>query len=182
MSQELITLQEAADLIGKNLRTIQRYIKTGKLTRQIKDGHNFIDVNELKSKFETIETQTPRPPEKESSSSDTKGVMDWVQRADTYRDKWENEVQAHAKTREELGVWRGRAESYQNFASRLLNSGAAEQTRSEETTAPKSVPAKDFWPKENLETEKKYFNPIWGYLILAVMAISSLVLVYLFAG
>lgn len=116
MSQELITLHEAAELIGKNLRTIQRYIKTGKLTRFDKDGKSFVDKQEVEGKIGIV------PPKKEDvkpsspPKSAAPGSVD-------YQTKWVQEIQNHAQTREELGVWKGRAEAYQAFAARLLGNG-----------------------------------------------------------
>jgi len=125
MSDELITLPEAATLVGKNLRTIQRYLENGVLTRHEKDGKNFISRSQIEQKFsarggsafgggkfskrfeEKPKPQTKSPPH---------GL--------NYEEKWIEEIQKHAQTREELGEWKGRAEAYQSFAARLLGNGS----------------------------------------------------------
>ena len=60
MSQDLISLQESAALIGKNLRTIQRYIKAGRLTAHFENGKNFISRSELEKKFKITTTHKIR--------------------------------------------------------------------------------------------------------------------------
>ena len=111
MDNDLISLGEAATFVGKNLRTIQRLIKAGKLTRQQKDGKNFVSRKELESKFNITAT---KPQE---------SVVRQAPRVEDYQKKWTDEIQKHAQTREELGVWKGRAEAYQAFAGRLLGEG-----------------------------------------------------------
>lgn len=122
---DLISLTEAAAHIGKNLRTIQRYLKAGTLTAHPKDGKNFISRTELESKF-SVKNQ-PSPPKSETikpPSPPKVATQDsWQGEAHEYQKKWIDEVQKHAQTREELGQWKGRAEAYQAFASRLLGTG-----------------------------------------------------------
>jgi len=122
MSDELVTLQEAAELIGKNLRTIQRYIKAGKLRRHQKDGKNFVSRSELETKFKMSATKPPESvaSEKIADASESRQIP----KVEDYQKKWIEEIQKHAQTREELGIWKGRAEAYQAFASRLLGTGA----------------------------------------------------------
>jgi len=126
MSPDLISLTEAAELIGKNLRTIQRYIKTGVLTRQHRDGKNFISRSELEQKFGKVTKKPEEKPSGEAEASKPQAAAEVPKSPPerrNYEEKWTEEVQKHAQTREELGVWKGRAEAYQAFASRLLGSG-----------------------------------------------------------
>jgi len=121
---DLISLNEAAALIGKNLRTIQRHIKKGKLTRHEKDGKSFVSRKELEQKFDKFPKRNKEKPKSqkvavESQTQETKSKPQGF----NYEGKWIDEVQKHAETREELGQWKGRAEAYQNFAARLLGNG-----------------------------------------------------------
>ena len=118
MPDDLISLTEAATLVAKNLRTIQRYIKMGKMTRHQKDGKSFISRRELENKFKIMATKPQESVASEKAEDATKPPQ--VKPADDYQNKWVEEIQKHAQTREELGVWKGRAEAYQAFASRLL--------------------------------------------------------------
>ena len=121
MSDDLISLVEAATLVGKNLRTIQRHIKAGKLARHDKDGKSYVSRDEIEKKF-GIKNQSPKIPVGELP----KETVEKPQKELNYETKWIEEVQKHAETREELGVWKGRAEAYQAFASRLLGNGNVE--------------------------------------------------------
>jgi len=131
MSSDLISLQEAAELIGKNLRTIQRHIKAGKLARHDKDGKSYVSRDELTKEF-GIKNQSPKIPAGESSKQTTEKV----QKELNYEAKWIEEIQKHAETREELGIWKGRAEAYQAFASRLLGNGNADIDINTSSTKP----------------------------------------------
>lgn len=44
----------------------------------------------------------------------------WQKKSESYEDKYNNEVVRHSQTREELGVWRGRAEQSQSMLMKLL--------------------------------------------------------------
>jgi len=127
MSQDLISLSEAAELIGKNLRTIQRHIKSGKLTRHDRDGKSYVSRGEVEEKFGKISSIKEKKvvAEKEPVIEQAK-VTSKEEKGSDYQAKWIEEVQKHAETREELGVWKGRAEAYQAFASRLLGNGNVE--------------------------------------------------------
>jgi len=133
MPDDLISLTEAATLVAKNLRTIQRYIKMGKLTRHQKDGKSFISRRELENKFKIMATKPQESVASEKAEDATKPRQETVSRdkpelteAQQYQTKWMEEVEKHAETREELGIWKGRAEAYQAFASRLLGNGNVE--------------------------------------------------------
>lgn len=183
MTQTLVTLPQAANLIGKNLRTIQRYISNGKLTPHLKDGRNFIDREELSNKFqiraETIMTGASNAAAPDQSRADVNRGTPNLAEANHYRDKWENEIQAHAKTREELGVWRGRAESYQNFATKLLASGDKNVSEASNHEKTPNGPNRDFWPQEPASQDNKdSIKPVIGYIVLTIVFIGFLILFY----
>lgn len=124
MSQDLILLNDAATLVGKNLRTIQRYIKNGQLSRHQKDGTSFVSRQELENKFSIKDTPVPPPmPPIPIRKKTTETVLPAKTKVLDFQVKWVEEIEKHAQTREELGVWKGRAEAYQQFASRLLGNG-----------------------------------------------------------
>ena len=172
MSQDLIPLTEAAALIGKNLRTIQRYNKAGTLMSHAKDGRSFISCQELESKYSIKETtaRPPAPPPPVRKET-TKTVPPVKTKVLDYQTKWVEEIQKHAQTREELGTWKGRAEAYQNFASRLLGNGKtpdlknAPETKKEENVT--SV-------TPSTEMPKAYTFAF--YLVLAILAIIFILL------
>lgn len=117
---DLITLQEAAALIGKNLRTIQRYIKNGELRKYEKEGKNFVSRQEIEQKFGKFSKKVEqKPPQPEPKTKEKESSPERL----NYEVRWIDEIQKHAQTREELGIWKGRAEAYQAFASRLLGTG-----------------------------------------------------------
>lgn len=180
----LITLPQAANLIGKNLRTIQRYISSGKLTPRIVDGRNLVDKAEVMSKFHISNeirktslaennAQTTEPPRTNDINATDNFIGD-----SHYRDKWESEMKDHAKTREELGVWRGRAESYQNFASKLLAAGDNSVSEVSNNEKPQTTPVRDFWPQEPVRQDNGSLKPVLGYIVLAIVFIGFLILFY----
>ncbi len=123
MSSDLITLNEAAELIGKNLRTIQRHVKSGKLKKHDVAGKSFISRAELVKKI-GVSINTVAEKEAKPAKKPQKGSQEFRQEETAdYQKKWAEELQKHAQTREELGVWKGRAEAYQAFSARLLGNG-----------------------------------------------------------
>ena len=138
---DLISLQQAAKLIGKNLRTIQRYLKTGKISYHQENGKNLVSRKEIeekilkrssKSNVELAELQEKKPEIDNTKDELLKSVQEnsfWQKEAVKYQNHWINEIREHAGTREQLGHWKGRVEAYQSFAPRLLSNGQ-EQTKS----------------------------------------------------
>lgn len=169
MSQDLITLQEAADLIGKNLRTIQRYIKTGKLTRHDKDGKTYVSRDEVKKKFnfvtpsnvDEIDLQKKASP---SSANDN-----------DFQIKWIEEIEKHAQTREELGAWKGRAEAYQSFASRLLSNGNSSENAHDPSTPEMN---KNTAPTVSERVPSPAIKPVVFYLIIGLFGLLFLLLIF----
>src|SRR3990167_8418116 len=99
MDNDLISLGEAATFVGKNLRTIQRLIKAGKLTRHEKDGKNFISRKELERKF-SIKAKNETPPSpiqeptmpKPTKAYQPVSEISWQEEAKEYQKKWIGEV------------------------------------------------------------------------------------------
>jgi len=60
----------------------------------------------------------------------------WQKRAETYEDRYTNEVGKHAQTREELGVWRGRAEQAHSMLLKLLPSGQDVEVKKQDSNHP----------------------------------------------
>ena len=50
----------------------------------------------------------------------------WQKKSDLYEERYNQEVSKHSQTREELGVWRGRAEQAQSMLMKMLPSGEVE--------------------------------------------------------
>jgi hypothetical protein len=136
-----IQLDAAAALVGKSEVTLRRLIKGGKIPfHKERTPTGFIyqvdpDVvlayyNKreadlfIAGAFEeaspaTEEVVTPRVRVAVASDSgDPKEY--WQKRAESYEDRFHHEVKNHAQTREDLGVWRGRAEQAQSMIVKLL--------------------------------------------------------------
>jgi len=50
----------------------------------------------------------------------------WQKRAEIYEDRYTQEMQKHSQAREELGMWRGRAEQAQTMLTKLLPASSEE--------------------------------------------------------
>ena len=144
---DLISLNEAAELIGKNLRTIQRYIKDGKLSRHDENEKSFVSKKEVEEKFGVLKAEKAEI-KKESATEKENHVAPppvqkpkyrpaeestWQKEFKEYQQKWIDEVKAHAETKESLGEWKGRAEAYQAFAARLLGDGQPPEIKKSDT-------------------------------------------------
>lgn len=166
MPEDLISFNEAATLIGKNLRTIQRYIKNGRLNRYQKDDKNFISRQELENKFTIMATRTAKSvaTQKEEDATSSSATGD-------FQKKWIDEVEKHAQTREELGIWKGRAEAYQTFASRLLSSG--EKIDLEQNPSPE---IKKDEPIANNDRSPQMTNSLIYYIAFAVLFVILILL------
>jgi len=172
MSSDLISLNEAAELIGKNLRTIQRHIKNGKLTRHQKDDKSFVSRREIESKFNIIATK-PRESVVSERTEDATTTRQG-QPVEDYQKKWVEEIQNHAETREELGVWKGRAEAYQAFASRLLGNGNIDSIEKEVATSEVKKAPVD--PSTTLGVNKSIKT--YTYLIYGLIGIFFIIILF----
>ncbi len=173
---DLITLTDAATLVGKNLRTIQRYIQNGQLTRHKKDGKNFVSHKELESKFNVKTTKSPESVVTQKTEDATKTRQE--PSVNDYQKKWVEEIQKHAETREELGIWKGRAEAYQAFASRLLGTGpnGVNEKIGLEQNPPESMRNKKDEPIINVNRSPQMPYSLIYYIAFAVLFVILILL------
>lgn len=178
MPDDLIPLDDAAELIGKNLRTIQRYLQSGRLKRYEKDDKNFVSRRELETNFPsttksaketTNQTTTPRPQKPSVASGDN-----------YWQKKWSDEIEKHAQTREELGQWKGRAEAYQAFAARLLGNGETNINVDNLNQAPEIK--KDEPVGVNRPPQNYSFVYYLAFAVLFVILILLFVLIRIYTG
>lgn len=183
-----IQLDAAAALVGKSEVTLRRLIKAGKIpVKKEKTLTGFIylvNPDDVTAYYqgkgadgadidEAPEMPEPAAPQAAASNTPMRrlavageagGATEyWQKRAEIYEERYHGEMQKHSQTREELGVWRGRAEHAQAMLMKMLPS-PTEVTSSE---APKEqVPA----PVQN--------NGSWVIVFLSiVVTISCLVLI-----
>lgn len=175
MSDDLITLQEAAELTGKNLRTIQRHIKAGKLTRHLRDEKSYVSRDEVEKKFGKISKGFEEKP-KPQATPETQETKSPPERLN-YEIKWVDEIQKHAETREELGIWKGRAEAYQAFASRLLGDGKMPEIKPEIKKDDLVAPH----VSEPLSSKKNStLSPLLLYIIMAILFLALVLVIIIY--
>ncbi len=88
----------------------------------------------------------------------------WQKRAETYENRYHQTLETQSKLREELGVWRGRAEQAQNMLVKLLPAPAAPTS----TPEPEKEPEKPVEPKKAEKPENS--SGTWVVALLAVIA------------
>jgi len=152
-----IQLDAAAALVGKSEVTLRRLIKAGKIAfHKEKTPTGFIyqvdpevvlayynkresDISAASQAVEDIESApkgAPVPMPAESAVSPAY----WQKRAEIYEERFNHEVQNHSQTREELGVWRGRAAQAQDMIVKLLPAPGEVQVQTEETAKKNDSP------------------------------------------
>lgn len=139
---ELIQLDQAASIVGKSEVTLRRLVKAGKIPferqKTLTGFIYLVDPLEVKKYYkirnggaytpegdgaDEITLNTPRSANKvRLAVSDETGNQTeyWQKKAESYEDKYYTELNTHAQTREDLGVWRGRAEHAQAMLLKLL--------------------------------------------------------------
>lgn len=147
---EFLHLDAAAKLAGKSEVTLRRLVKAGKVRAKKEKTHTgfiyTVDPDEVRAYYglkgspkndsEPLPEpeETPEKPEKSSHHAvTTKGrvrvavsgiegdpIEYWLKRAETYEERYYQEVQNTSQLREELGLWRGRAEHAQALLMKLL--------------------------------------------------------------
>ena len=143
---DLMQLDKAAALVGKSEVTLRRLIKAGKIPFQKeKTLTGFIyrvDPDQVRAYYHLKGGGTAPAPEETDEKPDrpSRSYMPksadpvriaiedegghaaeyWQKRSDLYEDRYHQEVQKHAQTREELGMWRGRAEQAQAMVIKML--------------------------------------------------------------
>ena len=179
-----IQLDQAAKEVGKSEITIRRLVKSAKIShkkektltgfiylvdpeeiaRFYASGNPELISNESEDEGETTvpisEHEEPVARQIRVAVTGESGNLSeyWQKRAETYEDRYYQELESHAKDREELGLWRGRAEQAQNMLVKLLPAP--------EHSLPKNTDVKD---------KEEASMPTW---VLAVMlGVSALVLV-----
>lgn len=151
----LVQLDEAANLVGKSEVTLRRLIKAGKVPfhkeKTLTGFIYLIDPEQVRAYYDgrPLEAVTAtEEPEVESQSEGSRrssvrvavagesGNFSeyWQKKAEIYEERYTQEMSRHAHTREELGLWRGRAEQAQSMLVKLLPAPVQEK-------APASVAA-----------------------------------------
>ena len=120
---ELLPLDAAATAVGKSEVTLRRLVKSGKVPaerEQTITGFIYrVDPEAIKAYYAERETEVEERAEiapkattlnRLAVSTPAQGNEDyWRKRAERYEQKYDESVQAHLKTKEELGLWRGKA-------------------------------------------------------------------------
>lgn len=148
---ELLPLDQAAVRIGKSEVTLRRLIRAGRVPFQKEKTHTgfiyLVDPEKVQAYYQMREggvfsesSTTAEDPYKEYVEGDAgtptnSGVRRvavagenqhlyeyWLKKSELYEDKFNAEVLNHAQTREQLGMWRGRAEQAQAMLMKFLPS------------------------------------------------------------
>jgi hypothetical protein len=134
---ELLPLEQAASAIGKSTTTVRRLVKANKIPfekQRTPTGFIYLlDTDNLKAYYqardgsifdEDFPIEAPAKAGQQvriAVAGETGGQAEyWQKKAELYEDKYLNELTGHAQTREDLGVWRGRAEQAQSMLLKLL--------------------------------------------------------------
>lgn len=136
---DLIQLDAAAALVGKSEVTLRRLIKAGKIPvhkeKTLTGFMYLVNPAQVKAYYQgkgaDLPEETDEPAEQPAQSKvsgrrlavagESGNEMEyWQKRAETYEERYHGELQKHSQTREELGVWRGRAEHAQAMLMKML--------------------------------------------------------------
>jgi hypothetical protein len=158
---EYVQLDVAAEAVGRSEVTLRRLVKSGKVGhRKEKTLTGFIyqvDVDEIRRyyadapegatgdvKRPVVEEVKPSPDAARRSGgavrvavADAHGEMTtyWQARAELYENRYQEAVHTQASLREELGVWRGKAEQAQAIVQQLLPAQAGGGSRKTDPSA-----------------------------------------------
>jgi hypothetical protein len=143
----LVHLDEAARLVGKSEITLRRLAKSGKVPVQrektLTGFYYLIDPDVVRSYYEQksgfrITSQPPKTESKKQPAATAHAVqreghvrvavsgdggdpaLYWARRAETFEERYHDELKRSGELREELGLWRGRAEHAQALLLKLL--------------------------------------------------------------
>jgi hypothetical protein len=144
---------------------------------QIRGGGMFSDEGNLESEnvFASMQADAPQPeympnmgePIRVAVANESGDQSSyWQKKADLYEDKYNTEVVRHSQTREELGVWRGRAEQSNSMLLKLLPSPQVAQVSA--GSAPATPVLKD--KKVAEVTPISTWSTVLGVMIAAVLA------------
>jgi hypothetical protein len=145
---DLMQLDKAAALVGKSEVTLRRLIKAGKIpfqkektltgfiyrvdpenVRAYYHGRGGAADDGIPAGHAGDEPERPTPSYMPKSADPVRIAIEdegghaaeyWQKRSDLYEDRYHQELQKHAQTREELGMWRGRAEQAQSMIIKML--------------------------------------------------------------
>lgn len=191
---ELLHLDAAAKLVGKSEVTLRRLVKAGKIAvEKEKTTTGFVylvDADEVqryygvrRSAQTTPKTESKHDPEvphavesqgrvRVAVSGDQGSTMDyWLKRAETYEERYYKEVQKTGELREELGLWRGRAEHAQGLLIKLLPA-----PNTVEVNTPQATPVQQTVTKK---TRRLTTAGVLVLVALPVLIVLGGVLVYL---
>lgn len=186
---ELVQLDKAAALVGKSEVTLRRLIKAEKIPfKKEKTLTGFVylvDPNAVRKfyKMKPVAAQpaetkvTPTPVESEEATShsgvriavagESGSVSEyWQKKSDLYEERYREELVKHANTREELGVWRGRAEQTQAMLMKLL-------------PAPQEVAVGNNVPEQGVAPKSSQALTVVSLIILMVLVAALGAVVYI---
>jgi hypothetical protein len=186
----LLQLDKAADAVGKSEVTLRRLIKANRIPYEkqktltgfiylvdpdsvrayyqqrggVPDGEVPVSSN---SAFVTTANGSVRVAVAGESGSPSEY---WQKRAEAYEEKYFHELTAHSETRQELGMWRGRAEQAQAMVLKLL---PARQEFTVEAAQHEKAPKKP--EKEKSEEKSSTFSTVMAYFLafLIILAVVS---------
>ncbi|MBU6389378.1 hypothetical protein KGQ71_02575 [Patescibacteria group bacterium] len=187
---ELLPLDKAAAQVGKSEVTLRRLLKAGKIPfEKEKTLTGFVyrvDPDTVRAYYRIREgsiedlaraagengeseddarSESSRKSVRVAVAGETGGAHEyWQKKSDMYEEKYNAEVMKHAQTREELGVWRGRAEQAQAMLMKLL-------------PAPNHVEVKPPQPSEKPAPADTDANSgvVWAWLLSGLLILLLLV-------
>lgn len=185
-----IQLDQAARQVGKSEITVRRLIKSGKIShKKEKTLTGFIylvDPEEIGAFYDGSKPPVaakksevpPTTPEPESSEEEipsrqvrvavtgASGDLGeyWRKRAEAFEDRYQHAVEKQAHLREELGIWRGRAEQAQTMLATLLPA----QTE--------QAPTSQVTKKESQSEPASGKMPAWLLVLLGAVIVGELAL------
>lgn len=160
---ELVQLDKAASQVGKSEVTLRRLIKAEKIPFQKEKTLTgfiyLVDPNEVRKFYKmkpedapapaskTKEPVAPQsPPVRIAIAGESGNVNEyWQKKSELYEDRYHQELAKHSNTREELGVWRGRAEQTQAMLMKLLPAPQDVAVRNQQQEAPESKQGSSVW-------------------------------------
>ena len=136
-----VHFDEAVRQVGKAEVTLRRLVKAGKISHKkektltgfvyLVDPEEIIryygeqgaeaDIEPSEDEAETPKQATPKQQVRLAVSGESGSLNEyWQKRAETFETRYHQAVIAQGELREELGLWKGRAEQAQNMVVKLL--------------------------------------------------------------
>ncbi|MCC2631593.1 MAG: hypothetical protein K0S20_292 [Patescibacteria group bacterium] len=193
---ELVQLDRAAAMVGKSEVTLRRLIKAGKIPFQKEKTLTgfvyLVDPDKVKSFYkiregviveegaamegnasttepagEPVPLRTPSPVRVAVAGESGSPYEYWQKKSELYEERYNQEVVKHSQAREELGVWRGRAEQSQAMLLKLLPSPQEVEVRQTGVQPALQSPSKPV--KETSNTLWWTVVTILGFLLIAAV-------------